>query len=195
MGRHQECLETYCSSKNQLIQLQVFNWISQILENLQDYPASEIESVKNCILKNAKILFEIDSRKASLVIKKYMVHLEQEVLTLLEEKDQLSLIDNMLNDPSVKVNSNIKLLHIKLLSKTNPRQVIKELKKREYPLDDTLKICEENNILNARAYLLAHSGSIKESMDIYITLFIKYQRKSLKNLVTAKEISTHFLLY
>ncbi len=63
---------------------------------------------------------------------------------------------------------------MKLLFKYKPKIILKELFKREFPMDAVLQLCNEyqeeyknkNFINKVKAYILARTGSMKEALDI-----------------------------
>lgn len=70
----------------------------------------------------------------------------------------------------------LKLKYLYLLAATQQNhQVLWELKKGQYPIDECLEICEKYRILDAQAYLLVKAGGqghISAAISLYFQVYI-----------------------
>ena len=110
-----------------------------------------------------------------------------EAVTILEGSPRLQL-DYLkgllqLREIGQTIPDKLLVLHIRLLCQLYPKQVIEEVKKTTYPLDDCLKICQEYNIQNAAAFFLERAGKLIQALDItlgVIFFFIRLWKLILK---------------
>jgi hypothetical protein len=63
-------------------------------------------------------------------------------LNIYPEK-QLSYLEGILDDPKRIINDETKIKFMKLLFKYKPKIILKELFKREFPMDAVLQLCNE----------------------------------------------------
>ena len=57
-------------------------------------------------------------------------------------------------------------LHMKLLCKLHPDQVLEEAKRENnYPLDDALRLCEEYQVYDALAFFLEKAGNLVDALE------------------------------
>lgn len=60
-------------------------------------------------------------------------------------------------------------------------QVIVELKNYDYPLDESLKTCQKNGILDATAFLYERSGDITKAINLYFeVIYTPFKQNILK---------------
>lgn len=58
-------------------------------------------------------------------------------------------------------------MHLNLIAKLNPSKVVGELRKFDYPLDESLKICQQEGVLDATAFLYERSGDVTKAIHLY----------------------------
>lgn len=63
-------------------------------------------------------------------------------------------------------NDEILRLHINLLCKLKPDEVLAEIQENDYPMDDVIQICRQYDVPDALAFLLERSGAIKEAIKV-----------------------------
>jgi hypothetical protein len=76
----------------------------------------------------------------------------------------------------------LSLAYIELLCKNEPEKIVDELRKYNFPMAQSLELCEKHNILHPMAYLKAKLGCLEESFDIYTKLLMEYLDNILLNL-------------
>ena len=74
---------------------------------------------------------------------------------------------NKSNSEEYQQYKNLLIQHIQLLCNLNKDEVYKFVKKKYYPKDDCYKLCKENGIHIATAYLEKKMGNFSEALAIY----------------------------
>jgi len=97
---------------------------------------------------------------------------------------QLNYVQGLLlqREIGIQIPDDILILHIKLLCQLHPKQVIEEVKRTTYPLDESLRIVKEFGLNNVAAFFLERAGNLHEALDITLDLFTKSTEKKLKKI-------------
>lgn len=72
------------------------------------------------------------------------------------------------------------LEHLQLLCELDQKQILPALKKKYYPIQESIDICSSCNYLPGVAYLLRLSGDLTKSFETYLEILDKGIRKLLK---------------
>eukprot|EP00826_Nyctotherus_ovalis_P043892 TRINITY_DN4685_c0_g1_i17.p1 TRINITY_DN4685_c0_g1~~TRINITY_DN4685_c0_g1_i17.p1 ORF type:complete len:297 (-),score=69.13 TRINITY_DN4685_c0_g1_i17:278-1168(-) len=76
------------------------------------------------------------------------------------------------------------LEHLKLLCELDQKQVLPVLKKKYYPVQESIDICSSHKFLPGVAYLLRLSGDLTKSFETYLEIIDRGIRKLLKDPAT-----------
>ncbi|KRX00667.1 WD40-repeat-containing domain [Pseudocohnilembus persalinus] len=183
-----KCIDIFLQTKNELTKGKIFNWLKQLLHGMQSEEQYEdLRNVKQIIVNKLRDLLKVDIEQTREIISKYLKSEETFIVQKLNDYSDLQLeyIQNILEndrEEGIKIEESILIRHIELLCKLKPKKTKEQLKLWDYPLDKCEKICKENKILDAYAYLLEKNGKIGESLSVHIEILEKYVVKILKYL-------------
>ncbi|KAM3129559.1 hypothetical protein pb186bvf_018310 [Paramecium bursaria] len=140
----------------------IFKWIVDILEKC----SNNIIQFKERILYHLGTLVKIGALKTRQIISKYFQASDKSILSKLESLPHLQLeyLEHIIK--SEQPSDDILKLHLNLLCKLKPEEVLQKLQLRQYPLDDVIVICKQYEINDALAYALDRSGNIKEVIKV-----------------------------
>ncbi|CAK72771.1 unnamed protein product (macronuclear) [Paramecium tetraurelia] len=198
--QYQKAFEAFKNVNSQIREL-IFPWIQQLVELR---PMILNQQNDDFILEILKYLITIDEQQTYKLIEKYFHQKHFQILTCFQKdfEDQkyfANFISYLFQSQKVfLINDQTKILYLKRLCETQPKQVLQAIKSMSFPLDEALKLTKEFKINQAAAYIHQISGSIKQALDIYINSFLKKIKKSIVLLMkkqTLDSICTEKLKY
>ncbi|CAD8054386.1 unnamed protein product [Paramecium sonneborni] len=179
--QYQKAFETFKIVNPQIREL-IFPWIQQLVELR---PMILNQQNDDFILEILKYLITIDEQQTYKLIEKYFHQKHFQILSCFQKdfEDQkyfANFISYLFQSQKVfLINDQTKILYLKRLCETQPKQVLQAIKSMNFPLDEALKLTKEFKINQAAAYIHQISGSIKQALDIYINSFLKKIKKSI----------------
>jgi hypothetical protein len=128
------------------------------------------------IFKNISTLITWDSQKARDMVSLLPKLTEANVDSLEAFPDvQLTYLQKVMDrskSPTENVSDETKLKYLTLLCKLRPDGVVSALKNYIFPLEPSLKICQDFNNLHGQAYLKSRTRNINDAIRIYIEVLI-----------------------
>jgi WD40 repeat protein len=177
---YKNCLEVFVQSdiKLQDKEKKVFEWIDLTLRELNDVDYENFDSLKEEVLNKLPLLADISIEKVTHLVEFWFEDEQDIIIEKLDKAENLQLkyVENVIekikddvdysgeNDRKYEQYVKILNLHIKLLCKINPTQVLPNLKKRNYPPDECLKKCLEYKIIDASIHLMQNIGAFKDAL-------------------------------
>jgi hypothetical protein len=183
---YKRCLEVFLQPESHIKDKEnkVFEWIDETFKELQEEDPLNFDSLKEEVLSKLPILADISIQNVTRLVENWF-SLEQDVVIHKLDKAenlQLKYVENVIekmkdedisgeNEKKQEQYTNLLKLHIKLLCKLNPTQVLPNLQKRSlYPVDECLKKCRKYKVNDAAIYLLQSTGQIMEALDLSISI-------------------------
>ncbi|CAD8142885.1 unnamed protein product [Paramecium octaurelia] len=160
----------------------IFPWIQQLVELRPMILNSQNDEF---ILEILKYLITIDEQQTYKLIEKCFHQKHFQILSCFQKdfEDQkyfANFISYLFQSQKVfLINDQTKILYLKRLCETQPKQVLSAIKSMNFPLDEALKLTKEFKINQAAAYIHQMSGAIKQALDIYINSFLKKIKNSI----------------
>eukprot|EP01016_Furgasonia_blochmanni_P053734 TRINITY_DN8740_c0_g1_i4.p1 TRINITY_DN8740_c0_g1~~TRINITY_DN8740_c0_g1_i4.p1 ORF type:complete len:680 (-),score=183.53 TRINITY_DN8740_c0_g1_i4:180-2135(-) len=198
---YRKAFEIYLNCRNQTIKVKVFGWLEEVLNRLDTQKnKTELEEMKDLILVRLKDLVQISMSHTQLIISKFNKSAEKKVILGLASNPQMQfeyLRQMMLErekDKNVKIDNELLILHIELLCRLYPKDVVPALKQYDYPLDDCLNVCSKYKNDDARAYLLERTGAVFEALQLHLDLLEKLVEKNVKRLESNKSLEAEQIL-
>lgn len=173
-SNYQRCINLYTQSKNEIVRLRVFGWLSNQIVTLESQSSKEVDTLKNLIVKFLKDLMKADHQKTRILIVRFLKNRETEIVKDLESQPvlQLQYIDDILKDreEGKQVDDKLLIRHIELMCRLCKQRVLSEIQKWVYPVDHTLRTCKQENVLDATAYLLERTGAIESALNVHVQI-------------------------
>lgn len=182
---YKRCLEVFLQSdiKLQDKEKKVFEWIDLTFRELKDEDDDNFNSLKEEVLNKLPLLADISIEKVTSLVENWYENEQDVIIEKLDKAENLQLkyVENVIEkikddvdysgEHDKKYDQYIKILnlHIKLLCKLYPSQVLPNLKKRSsYPIDDCLKKCLEYKVYDAAIHLMQNTGAFKDALSLAI---------------------------
>ncbi|KAL4460307.1 hypothetical protein ABPG74_000058 [Tetrahymena malaccensis] len=170
MKEYKKSFDLFITSKNQLIQNRLFNWLSyQLSGNHQQN--EHYNSLLQIIEERLIEIIKINPEKTRELIKKHLSETETRMIRKMKDfpEKQLEYIQKVLEERDEhSIPKDLLTLYIELLCTLNPSIILQELEKYDYDLDACLNLCKINGINDACAYLYEKQGDIQSSFMIHI---------------------------
>lgn len=196
---YQKCFELYLEHTSDSQKIKVFKWLDNLSQSLKANRQEELKALKSVVMTHFRELvsefsFEnfsfqkvaLSNEETRKVIQNLGEMFDIQAVSALEGSPRLQLnyVQGLLlqREIGIQIPDDILILHIKLLCQLHPKQVIEEVKKTTYPLDESLKIVKEYGLNNVAAFFLERAGNLHEALDITLDLFTKSTEKKLKKI-------------
>ncbi|CAK60509.1 unnamed protein product (macronuclear) [Paramecium tetraurelia] len=172
----------------------IFPWIQQLVELRPMILNSQNDEF---ILEILKYLITIDEQQTYKLIEKCFHQKHFQILSCFQKdfEDQkyfANFISYLFQSQKVfLINDQTKILYLKRLCETQPKQVLQAIKSMNFPLDEALRLAKEFKINQAAAYIHQISGAIKQALDIYINSFLKKIKKSIALLMKKQTLDNN----
>ena len=197
--KYESCLEVFLQRDNHIKdrELQVFQWIDETFRELEDDNVLSFESLKKEVLNKLPMLADISIPNVTILVEDWYKNEQDEVIHKLDkfENLQLKYVESVIekfkdemdftagfNDKKEKQAMDLLNLHIKLLCELFPTQVLPNLKKRKYPVEECLKECLKHKIFDAAIFLYQANNEIREALDLALEVLNSTFNKILANL-------------
>jgi hypothetical protein len=170
-------------------------------------------AMKSCIMVQLAVLVELDHVATMKMVAQLFSEDYQRVLTALsdtpgQQYELLSAMVATLHDTDgdsfgitpFPLDATDLQLYVQLMARFEPSAVYKYLSTHsDYPLDECVQICRENNITDAEAYLLERTGDISGALDLILqsieksleTLKLKLRRSVISIHLAAAFLASH----
>jgi len=196
---YKRCLEVFLQSdiKLQDKETKVFEWIDYTFKELKDEDDENFNSLKQEVLNKLPLLADISIQNVTALVENWYENEQDLIIEKLDKAEDLQLkyVENVMEkikedvdytgEHDRKYDQYIKILtlHIKLLCKLNPAQVLPNLKKRSsYPIDECLKKCLEYKVFDAAIHLMQNTGAFKEALNLAIDTLKECFDKIIENI-------------
>jgi len=180
---YQRCFDLYFDQSSDSQKMKVFDWLDNLSQSLKQ---NELKPLKSVVMTHFRELVALSNEKTRKVIQNLGEMFDIQAVAALagSPRLQLNYVQGLLlqREIGIQIPDDILILHIKLLCQLHPKQVIEEVKKTTYPLDESLKIVKEHGLNNVAAFFLERAGNLHEALDITLDLFTKSTEKKLKKI-------------
>eukprot|EP01022_Parablepharisma_sp_SALTPOND_P016448 TRINITY_DN240_c0_g1_i1.p1 TRINITY_DN240_c0_g1~~TRINITY_DN240_c0_g1_i1.p1 ORF type:complete len:1429 (-),score=152.52 TRINITY_DN240_c0_g1_i1:4268-8554(-) len=189
-GEYTKCFDAFLDAKDSITSYKIFGWLQHINELLED-SNDDYEQLKSAIYERLERLLSLDMNKTADVVDTWFKHQHEEVIEKLKKQPilQLDYVLRVLNDKEQEISKVFKdysmsgketeeykrfyriiTLNVELLCDYKPGEVMLHIKKKWYPTQLCLEICEKKGHSEAVAFLLKRSGAFAESLDSYLKI-------------------------
>ncbi len=182
---YKRCLEVFLQSDIRLQdkEKKVFEWIDFTFRELKDEDDDNFNSLKLEVLNKLPLLADISIQNVTSLVENWYENEQDLIIEKLDKAEDLQLkyVENVIekikddveytgdNDKKYDQFMKILNLHIKLLCKLNPSQVLPNLKKRNsYPIDECLNKCMEYKVYDAAIHLMQNTGAFKDALILAV---------------------------
>ena len=196
---YNECLNLLLENRNEIETHKIFEWINSVFEKFNErtdksLKQQDLENIQESVLNKITILIELNVNLSLKIIdswygnsQKILVLKKLESLPELQYK-YLEKILSLAFGGSIGKNSKVEnddfqsdlhsllLMQIDLLIKLNRKEeILPNIKKRQsfYPLDDCLKKCLDNNMIEESVYLYQIKGDNNNAFHLIKNNLIK----------------------
>jgi hypothetical protein len=191
-------IETLVFAQSDQVRFKIFDWVAYYMETkaLSDKLREEILTTLSDLTRE---LAEIDIDLTQKLIARYFEKSEVKVIKALKKYPQIQfeIMEKKVQferSQGRKVDDSLSVLYIKLLCKTHPKRVSRELKLSFYPSDACLKQCLKFNLKEAQANLYEKTGAIIKSLTLYKELFLAKIDASIEKIKNNRSFSKTFFL-
>jgi WD40 repeat protein len=175
---YKRCLEVFLTVDSHINNKQdkVFEWIDETFKELNEEDPINFDSLKEEVLNKLHILADLSIDNVTKLVENWFEHEQDEVIHKLDKVSNLQLkyVENVIekfkdedNERKLEQYLNLLKLHIKLLCKINPSQVLANLKRRSsYPVDECLKKCLKYKVYDAAIHLYQSTGAVRDALTL-----------------------------
>eukprot|EP01017_Pseudomicrothorax_dubius_P021471 TRINITY_DN2312_c0_g2_i2.p1 TRINITY_DN2312_c0_g2~~TRINITY_DN2312_c0_g2_i2.p1 ORF type:complete len:569 (-),score=142.51 TRINITY_DN2312_c0_g2_i2:600-2306(-) len=178
LNDHRRAFVVFMTCKNRNAQAHVFEWLDHVLgpDPSRTQRERALRDLKEVIQSSLKDLVSLNSEKTQRLISVHFKNEERGIIKHLDpypqvQAEYLERALEMERARGGRVDNELLVMNVRLLCRLNPRKLKEELRKYDYPLDQSVKICREFGNKKAVAFLLDKSGAAFDALELYLELF------------------------
>ncbi|XP_014675818.1 PREDICTED: vacuolar protein sorting-associated protein 8 homolog isoform X2 [Priapulus caudatus] len=172
----------HCYLKDDSRQHQAFNFVEHVVTSVAAYKAAERDRVQEEALQNFEAFVSIDHRRAAQLLATVFPQQLMNVLVQLSSSEKLEylflqgLVEyresqaiGIMSKDKLNIGEDVQEKYIELMCKYSPGDVCSYIKSSEgFTIENTLKIVQRHQIMDAAAYLLEKSGDVQAAFNMLL---------------------------